>query len=178
MALSSKHKITIFIIGLAGFIGFLVAGLNSQQFGPDTKPVVRQFPVMSVELLNSELPVNSTQLFSNDYQLVNVWASWCGICRQEHEYLNQLQQQGVTIVGLNYRDKRSGAVNYLGQLGNPYSKIIYDPKGMLSLDLGVVGTPETYLVTREGNIVYKHFGLLNERAWNKHFARYFEQEQS
>jgi cytochrome c biogenesis protein CcmG/thiol:disulfide interchange protein DsbE len=49
---------------------------------------------------------------------------------------------------------------------------------MLSLDLGVVGTPETYLVTREGNIVYKHFGLLNERAWNKHFARYFEQGQS
>lgn len=178
MALSSRHKITVFVIGLLGFIGFLIAGLSSKQFGPEAKSVVRQFPAMQVELLASRQLTDSLQLLSADYQLVNVWASWCGVCRQEHQYLNQLQQQGVPIVGLNYRDKRSGAVNYLGQLGNPYSTVMFDPKGKLSLDLGVIGTPETYLVTQDGQIVYKHSGVLSERSWNKHFARYFEQNPS
>lgn len=177
MALSSKHKITLFIVVLSGFIGFLIAGLSSQQFGSDAQPIVRQFPQMSVELLAKEQTTDSTLLFSNDYQLVNVWASWCGVCRQEHSYLNQLMQQGVPIVGLNYRDSRSGATDYLGHLGNPYSNVIFDPKGALSLDLGVVGTPETYLVNRQGEIVYKHSGLLSERIWLKHFSSYFEQSK-
>lgn len=173
MALSSKRKITLFAIGLMGFIGFLIAGLNSQTFGPKSTPVVRTFPAMTVELLDNDSPAQSVQLFNHDYQLVNVWASWCGVCKQEHTYLNQLEQSGVPIIGLNYRDRRSGAQNYLGHLGNPYTNIMFDPKGKLALDLGVVGTPETYLVTKQGEIVYKHLGVLNERVWNKHFARYF-----
>jgi len=178
MALSSKHKISIFIVGLLGFIGFLLAGLNSQQFGPQSTPVVRAFPVMSVELLEEGGIRQSSELFDHDYQLVNVWASWCGICKQEHAYLNQLEESGIPIVGLNYRDQRSGALNYLGQLGNPYREVIFDPKGKLALDLGVVGTPETYLVTKQGEIVYKHLGVLNERVWTKHFLPYFEQGES
>ncbi|MGD8117333.1 DsbE family thiol:disulfide interchange protein [Vibrio sp. TRT 29B02] len=178
MALSSRHKIAVFIAVLVGFIGFLIAGLNSQQLGSQTSPVVRAFPSMPVELLISEQIKQSPELFSDEYQLVNVWASWCGICRQEHDYLNQLQKQGVPIVGLNYRDNRSGAVNYLAQLGNPYTDVIFDPKGKLSLDLGVIGTPETYLVTRRGEIVYKHSGLLSEQAWRKHFSPYFDQSNS
>lgn len=178
MALSSKRKISIFIVVLLGFIGFLVAGLNSQQFGPQSTPVVRAFPAMAVELLNGNNDVQTRQLFYNDYQLVNVWASWCGVCKQEHAYLNLLEKSGVPIVGLNYRDQRSGALNYLGHLGNPYREVIFDPKGRLALDLGVVGTPETYLVTKQGDIIYKHLGVLNERVWNKYFAQYFQLGES
>jgi len=175
MMLSSKHKITLFAAVLLSFIAFLVAGLNSQQFGPSSLPVVRQFPNQSVELLIADLKTKSNQLFQQEYQLVNVWASWCGVCRKEHAYLNQLEQQGIPIIGLNYRDRRSGALNYLGQLGNPYSDVIFDPKGVLSLDLGVVGTPETYLVNQGGEIVYKHLGVLNQQVWDKHFAHFFAQ---
>ena len=177
MALSSKHKIGIFIVGLLGFIGFLIAGMNSQAFGPQSQPVVRQFPNMSIALLNQPDEQLSRDLLTSEYQLVNVWASWCGVCKKEHAYLNALDEQGIPIVGLNYRDQSSGAVNYLGQLGNPYSAIMFDPKGKLALDLGVVGTPETYLVTKHGEIVYKHLGVLNDRVWNKHFAAYFERNE-
>ncbi|NOH25145.1 DsbE family thiol:disulfide interchange protein [Vibrio europaeus] len=173
MALSSKHKITLFSVILMGFIGFLIAGLNTQQFGPASQPVVRQFPEQSITLLMKQEQAQSTQLFRHEYQLVNVWASWCGVCRKEHTYLNQLAKFGIPIIGLNYRDQRSGAVNYLGQLGNPYSEVMFDPKGVLSLDLGVVGTPETYLVDQSGAIVYKHLGVLNQKVWDKHFADFF-----
>ncbi len=78
---------------------------------------------------------------------------------------------------LNYRDTHSSAVSYLTQLGNPYSSVIYDPQGKLSIDLGVIGTPETYLVTKSGDIIYKYSGELNKPVWDKYFARYFEQER-
>lgn len=174
MVLSIKHKIAIFIVGLSAFVLFLVAGLNSESFGPKAKPVVRTFPSVEIAQLDDRSLVDPLTLFSSDYQLVNVWASWCGICRSEHAYLNQLASEGIAIIGLNYRDQRSGANNYLGELGNPYQQTLFDPKGKLAIDLGVIGTPETYLVTGEGEIVYKHSGLMNERVWNKHFASYFE----
>lgn len=176
MAWSSKRKIGLFSALLLLFIGFLVAGLNNESFGPGSQPVVRQFPNLEVKLLADHTETQSQQLFTQDYQLVNVWASWCGVCKKEHAYLNQLEAQGIAIIGFNYRDRYSGAVNYLAQLGNPYRNVIYDPKGLLALELGVVGTPETYLVKQSGEIVYKHLGVLNERVWQKHFARFFTQE--
>lgn len=175
MAWSSKRKLSVFIFVLLGFIGFLVAGLNTDKFGPSSQPVVRVFPTMTIEPLMGNQPLVTSSLFDHEYQLVNVWASWCGVCRQEHTYLNQLEAQGVPIIGLNYRDQRSSAHNYLAQLGNPYRKVMYDPRGKLALDLGVVGTPETYLVTGTGEIVYKHLGVLNQKVWNKQFARFFTQ---
>ncbi len=206
MMLSNKCKIGFFIVALPGFVAFLIIGLHNKQASSTAKPViVEHFPVMSVTSLPKSvtlLPVSATlpstpvtslspttslpevqnrqtdHLFKHPYQLVNVWASWCGVCQQEHDYLKQLKQQGVTIIGLNYRDNHSNAVNYLTELGNPYSSVIYDPQGKLSIDLGVIGTPETYLVTQDGEIISKFAGELNQPAWNTHFAHYFEQEKT
>ncbi len=175
MALSTKHKISLFAFGLGAFVLFLVAGLQSDEFGPQTQPTVRHFPMLEVEQLSSN-PTSTASLFTERYQLVNVWASWCGICRSEHEFLHTLESRGVPIIGLNYRDTRFAANNYLGELGNPYQQTLFDPKGMLSIDLGVVGTPETYLVTHDGKIVYKHLGVLNEKVWQRYFAKYFVQQ--
>ncbi len=177
MALSNKYKIGGLVIGLLGFTSLLIAALNAQPSGLGSEVIVRQFPAVPVTLL-VEKPTqpNSTTSgysFQHNYQLVNVWASWCGVCRQEHAYLKQLQQQGIAIVGLNYRDQRLSALNYLEQLGNPYLNVIFDPEGKLALDLGVIGTPETYLVTKSGKILYKHSGLFDDRVWQKHFAHYF-----
>ncbi|ROV58780.1 DsbE family thiol:disulfide interchange protein [Vibrio ponticus] len=169
----SKHKVLIFILGLSAFITLLVLGVQAQRFGPQTQATVRQLPQHTVVTLVEQAELTSQSLLSEEYQVLNVWASWCGICRAEHHFLNQIANQGITVIGLNYRDNRGSALNYLAELGNPYQSVIFDPSGKLSIDLGVIGTPETYLVTQEGSIVYKHSGLLDQQAWDKFFAAYF-----
>jgi len=99
--------------------------------------------------------------------LLNVWATWCPTCRAEHHYLNSLAEQGIRVVGLNYKDDRQKAVNWLNTLGNPYALSLYDGNGMLGLDLGVYGAPETFLIDGKGIIRYRHAGDLNPRVWEQ-----------
>lgn len=98
--------------------------------------------------------------------LLNVWATWCPTCRAEHQYLNQLAADGVRVVGLNYKDDRTKAVNWLNNLGNPYALSLFDGNGMLGLDLGVYGAPETFLIDGKGIIRYRHAGDMTPRVWN------------
>lgn len=97
--------------------------------------------------------------------LLNVWATWCPTCRAEHQYLNTLAAKGVRVVGLNYKDDRGKAINWLNTLGNPYALSLYDGNGMLGLDLGVYGAPETFLIDGKGIIRYRHAGDLNDNVW-------------
>lgn len=98
--------------------------------------------------------------------LVNVWATWCPACRQEHADLLAIARQGsIGIIGLNYKDDRAAAVKWLQDLGNPYVFNIFDENGMLGLDLGVYGAPETYLVDSEGIVRYRHVGVITEEVW-------------
>ncbi|MBV9114256.1 MAG: DsbE family thiol:disulfide interchange protein [Hyphomicrobiales bacterium] len=93
--------------------------------------------------------------------LVNVFASWCVPCREEHPVLMQLaNQKGVTLLGLNHKDEVENARRFLGGLGNPYSKVGVDPSGRTSLDFGVYGVPETFAIDAGGRIVGKHVGAL------------------
>ena len=103
-------------------------------------------------------------------RLLNVWATWCPACRAEHDYLQQLADSGVAIVGLNYKDEREAALKWLQQLGNPYEFNIYDPKGTLGFDLGVYGAPETYVIDAKGLVRYRHVGEVNERVWQSKFV--------
>lgn len=97
--------------------------------------------------------------------LLNVWATWCPTCHAEHKFLNSLATQGVRVVGLNYKDDRQKAIRWLNTLGDPYALSLYDGDGMLGLDLGVYGAPETFLIDGRGIIRYRHTGELNERVW-------------
>ncbi|EIC84864.1 DsbE family thiol:disulfide interchange protein [Serratia sp. M24T3] len=99
--------------------------------------------------------------------LLNVWATWCPTCRAEHDYLNTLAAKGVHVIGMNYKDDRNKAVNWLNTLGNPYALSLYDGDGMLGLDLGVYGAPETFLIDGNGIVRYRHAGDLNEQVWQK-----------
>ena len=100
--------------------------------------------------------------------LLNIWATWCPACKQEHPYLMKLaQKKMVPIVGINYRDTdRQKSIEELKLLGNPFKKVIYDPEGQLGLDLGVYGAPETYVVDHLGIIRMRHAGVLNDRVWH------------
>jgi cytochrome c biogenesis protein CcmG, thiol:disulfide interchange protein DsbE len=91
--------------------------------------------------------------------LLNVWASWCGACRDEHPLLVEFAKRGVVpIYGLNYKDKREDGMGWLKSFGNPYTDSLFDPDGRIGIDYGVYGVPETFVIDRQGVIRYKQIG--------------------
>lgn len=128
------------------------------------------------DLLAMDKTFSNANLPKNLY-LINVWGSWCGYCRQEHPFLMRLQQQGIEIVGLNYRDKRQNALQMLQQMGNPFVLVIDDSRGSLAIKLGVDGAPETYLVDANGIIRYRYSGALNEQIWQQEFLPLWQKWQ-
>jgi cytochrome c biogenesis protein CcmG/thiol:disulfide interchange protein DsbE len=94
--------------------------------------------------------------------LLNVWASWCVSCREEHPYLMDLARQNVVpIIGLNYKDKRQDGLDWLAQFGNPYKMSAFDQTGGVGIDYGVYGVPETFVIDKQGVIRMKHIGVVN-----------------
>lgn len=191
MHTSVRNKlITLFSVAVALVVAFSYA-LDSKQQTTSVSEQKRAFPeftaaklvtnepfdseALSSEILSSETAkLTLADITQHPYQLVNVWASWCGICKTEHAFLLELQKKGIPIVGLNYRDNPGAALNVLSTDGNPYSTVISDTQGKLALELGVIGTPETYLVDAEGQIVKKLLGVINESVWRKELAHYFK----
>ena len=114
------------------------------------------------ELVTDGKPVpglSNTDLSEAGVSIVNVWASWCGPCHQEHPYLVQLaERSGVPLFGINYKDKVPDARRFLGRYGNPFQRVGVDASGRTAIDFGVYGVPETYLIDRSGNIAYRHVG--------------------
>ncbi len=98
--------------------------------------------------------------------LLNVWATWCIPCRQEHPVLVGIQQRDEAVIfGLNYKDDRDQAIVWLNQLGDPYRLSGFDFDGRAGIELGVYGVPETFIINAQGNIVHKHIGPINEKTW-------------
>lgn len=113
----------------------------------------------------ARVPALTTAAITGKLTLVNVFASWCVPCRQEHPILRQLAQDPrLTIVGINYKDRTENALRFLGELGNPYAAIGTDPNGRAAIDWGVYGIPESYLVGADGTILYKKVGPFDETA--------------
>ena len=97
--------------------------------------------------------------------LVNIFASWCAPCREEHPKLLELAKDGrIKLVGINYKDEPDNARRFLGALGNPYAAIGTDQAGRAAIEWGVYGVPETFVISRKGNIAYKHVGPITDEA--------------
>ena len=98
--------------------------------------------------------------------LVNVWATWCPTCKAEHAELNKISETtDLQMIGINYKDDRLKAINWLTEHGNPFDKVLEDPTGDLGIELGVYGAPETFILDRSGSIVYKRVGAITNRVW-------------
>lgn len=119
-------------------------------------------------LEGSNVPALTDAAITGKLTLVNVFASWCVPCRQEHPMLKELSKdRRLNIVGINYKDKADNAVRFLGELGNPYAAIGIDPNGRAAIDWGVYGIPETYLVGPAGTILYKKVGPIDVTTYER-----------
>jgi cytochrome c biogenesis protein CcmG/thiol:disulfide interchange protein DsbE len=132
------------------------------------KPVP-QFSLPPIEGLNvgsdPRRGVSSADLATGEVTLVNVWASWCGPCIQEHPQLVALKQQyGLRLLGINYKDEPEAARRFLARHGNPFDAIGADTSGRVSIDWGVYGVPETYVVDGRGRIAFKFVGPISAAA--------------
>lgn len=121
----------------------------------------------------------SRQVGSADYDqrmaLVNVWATWCPGCRQEHGFLLELaRSNAIPIFGLNWRDNRPEALRWLDTLGDPYFETGFDEDGRVGIDWGVYGAPETFLVDANGVVIYKHIAPLTRAVWEQEFLPLIE----
>ena len=125
----------------------------------------KPFPQFELPRLAMDERVDRAALVGEP-RLVNVWATWCPTCLAEHgELLRIRAQTGLSIVGINYKDERQAALEWLARHGNPYDFTIVDQHGDLGVDLGVYGAPETFLIDAAGVIRYKHVGAVDGDVW-------------
>ena len=118
-------------------------------------------------LLKNEKFISSKE-FGNEIILVNFFATWCKPCRDEHVFIKRFSnEKGIRVIGINYKDNSGNAVEWLENLGNPYSDIPVDKNGRIAIDWGVYGIPETFVVNSKGIIKYRHVGPLTKKIYKK-----------
>ena len=161
-----KNKFSLFIIVIFFCFCFIILykGLdNSNTYAPEIKDK-KSVPIFEAKYFNSNIYVNSEKIFEeNIFYIVNIWASWCAPCRTEHPILMRLSKnQAIKLVGLNYRDNQINAKNFINEFGNPYSKILIDNDGLLSIEFGAYGVPETFIIDKNKKIIRRFIGSINE----------------
>jgi cytochrome c biogenesis protein CcmG/thiol:disulfide interchange protein DsbE len=146
-------------------LGFLAVGLRLNPREVPSPLVDRPVPEFRLPTLADPAQQLSPQDLRGKVWMLNVWASWCVACRVEHPVLVEFAKTGrVPLYGLNYKDKRPDALGWLEKFGNPYLQSMSDTAGLVGIDLGVYGVPETFVVDRAGVIRYKHIGPVTPEA--------------
>lgn len=157
-----------FLLPLVAFIVlvlFLGIGLNLKPREVPSPLIDKPAPAFRVPQLHEEAKTIAPEEMRGKVWLLNVWASWCVTCREEHPLLVELARQNmVPIYGLNYKDKREDAIAWLAERGNPYVATAYDREGNVGIDYGVYGVPETFIIDKQGVIRYKQIGPVTPEA--------------
>ena len=154
----NRWLIPLLIFG--ALLVFLLRGLDLNPREVPSPLIDKPAPAFSAATLADPARSLKREDLRGRVWLLNVWASWCGPCREEHAQLMRLAQRqpAVSIVGLNYKDERAAASQWLQDWGNPYTESLVDPQGQLGLDFGVYGVPETFIIDRDGIVRFKHIG--------------------
>ncbi len=161
--------ISIVLFTLFSFF-ILLKGLDkSNIYSPEIKESNVDFNFKAKYLFSEEEVFINDLLNDEGMSLINIWASWCLPCRDEHAYLLNLKSLNkLSIIGINYKDDEKNAKQFLSELGNPYTNIITDPMGINSIELGAFGVPETYLIDNKSKlIIHKFIGPLDDKAFAK-----------
>ncbi|MDB4157655.1 DsbE family thiol:disulfide interchange protein [Candidatus Pelagibacter sp.] len=162
--MKNKFSLFIIIIFLAFCFVIFYKGLNnSNTYAPTINDKII-IPVFKAKNFNSNTFIDSKKIFEEDiFYIVNIWASWCVPCRVEHPLLMELSKgQAVKLIGLNYRDNQINAKKFINEFGNPYSKILIDNDGTLSVEFGAYGVPETFIIGKDKKIIKKFIGPINQ----------------
>ena len=160
-----KKKLVYFSISSVFLFIFVVffLGLNKENFYTPKEKKNKKLAIFKTNELYSNKEFSSKEIISNNkFTLINLWSSWCVPCRSEHPFLVTLSKNSdLYILGLNYKDKKINSIKFIEELGNPFSKILIDPDGIISISLGAYGVPETFLVNNKSEILKKYIGPLS-----------------
>jgi cytochrome c biogenesis protein CcmG/thiol:disulfide interchange protein DsbE len=160
---------------LAVLLGFGL-GLNPREV---PSPLIgRAAPAFQLPRLQDATQTLSPDELRGQVWVLNVWASWCAPCRDEHPLLVQLAGSGgVPLIGLNYKDDPRAAQEWLLRLGDPYVATAVDREGRIGIDYGVYGVPESYVIDRAGTVRLKHTGPLTQQVWSEQMLPLIRQLQ-
>lgn len=166
--MKKSWRIALYAGPLLLFVGLAV--LLGSRLGTDptllpSARVGKPVPEFTLSSLTQPEQMLTAADLRGQVSVLNVWATWCISCQVEHPVLKHMAEQGVPIIGVNYKDYREAALKYLELHGNPFRFSVFDEKGDLGLDLGVYGAPETYLLDKDGRIRYRFVGVLDPEKW-------------
>ena len=162
-----KSKLILFVVIIFFSFCFVIfyKGLNNSNTYKPKFTDEKNIPIFKAKDFNSNDYINSEKIFEeNIFYIVNIWASWCVPCRTEHPLLMELSKNKlVKLIGINYRDNSNNAKKFINEFGNPYSQIILDNEGTLSVEFGAYGVPETFIINKNKKIIKKFIGPINEK---------------
>jgi|TARA_Y100000389_G_C17236268_1_gene400730 cytochrome c biogenesis protein CcmG/thiol:disulfide interchange protein DsbE len=165
-----KLRISISIIILIFVLVFLIfyKGLKNSNIYIPTMKTETSIPIFNAISFDKNEILSSQKIFDgNQYYLVNIWASWCAPCRDEHIFLMKLSnKKNIEIIGLNYKDKKGNARSFLKELDNPYKKILLDEDGTIAIEWGAYGVPESFLI-HKNMIIKRIVGPINDTSFQK-----------
>lgn len=164
-----KTKAFMPLILFVALVALLGIGLTLNPREIPSPLIDKPAPAFTLPQLGRDVPLSLADMRGQVWVL-NVWASWCVACREEHPVLLDFARREVLpVIGLNYKDKRDEALAWLREHGDPYSTSIVDADGRVGIDYGVYGVPETFLIDRDGRIRFKHIGPLTPEAIEREF---------
>lgn len=167
----ARRRRAVFLVPIVVFLGiavFLGIGLSLNPREIPSPLIGKAVPDFRLAPVKGRTLGLATEDLQGEVSLVNVFASWCVACREEHPLLMRLSRQGIVpIHGLNYKDAPKDAADWLDRLGDPYTRTGADIDGRVGIDWGVYGVPETFVIDRNGHIVYKHIGPISARDWEE-----------
>lgn len=165
------------VVVFAGLVVMLAIGLTRDPSRVSSPLVGLPVPAFQAERLSAAEEKFDSAALRGEWSLLNVWASWCTTCLEEHDLLMRLSQQ-LALYGINHRDTRDEAQNWLQVYGNPYRSSAFDEYGEVGIELGVYKVPETFLLDPDGVIRYKHIGALDEEVYREEILARIRGERS
>ena len=162
-----KKIIKIFIISISIFIiGVFFISLNNSSQYDTTEIEGQKLKNIKLESLSGNKLISEKDFKKNNFILINFWASWCAPCRLEHPFLLKLkEEQNLILIGVNFKDKKNNALNFLNEFGNPYDELAKDELGKHSVNFGIYGIPESILISKNLVILKKFIGPISEKDY-------------
>ena len=160
---NNKIFYLVIILIIAIFLVLLLGLKEEKNYTPQSELKKLNDSISLKDLYSGKNIFLNDLLLNNEFNLINIWASWCAPCKVEHPYLINLNDKfDINLIGINYKDNLDNSKKFLSDLGNPYDEVLVDSDGTKSIELGAIGVPETYLINNENKIIKKFIGPLDQ----------------